>query len=123
MSYELLKMLHMTTALLLGAVFLLRGGLLLAGSTWQQKTPIRILPHILSAVLIVAGIMLTKAMGGVPSWVWLKFALLFAFLIISGITFKRINGKLKQSLWLLVALLAYTAAMMVAFTKTIPAIL
>lgn len=123
MSYELLKMLHMTTALLLGAVFLLRGGLLLAGSAWQQKTPIRILPHILSAVLIVAGIMLTKMMGGVPSWVWLKFALLFAFLIISGVTFKRINGKLQQSLWLLVALLAYTAAMMVAVTKTIPSIM
>jgi uncharacterized membrane protein SirB2 len=120
MSYELIKMLHMTMALLLGAVFLLRGGLLLAGSTWQQKTPIRILPHIISAVLIVAGIMLTKAMGGVPSWVWLKFGLLFVFLILSGITFKRITGTLKQSVWLLAALLAYTAAMVVAFTKTIP---
>ncbi len=120
MSYELLKMLHMTMAALLGLVFLVRAGLLLTGSALQQKTPLRILPHILSAVLIVAGIMLTKSIGGVPDWVWLKFGLLFAFLIISGITFKRINGVAKQSLWLLVAFLAYTAAMVVAVTKTIP---
>jgi uncharacterized membrane protein SirB2 len=120
MSYEFLKTLHMSMATLLGLQFIVRSILLLSGSSLQQKVWLRIMPHLLSTVLIIAGIMLTVKMGGVPAWVWLKFALLFVFLIASGVAFKRVGSKVLTCVWLSAALLAYVAAMVLAVVKSLP---
>lgn len=124
MSYLMLKHLHMTAALLLGLLFVIRGGLLMAGSRHVNVLPLRILPHVLALVVVVFGILLTKAMGGVPGWVWLKLGLLLAYMALSGIGFKRagIDGKTSGVArgCLLAAALAYTAALIIAFHHGLP---
>lgn len=124
MSYLMLKHLHMTAALLLGLLFVIRAGLLMAGSRHRDRLPLRILPHVLALVVVVCGILLTKALGGVPGWIWLKLVLLLVFMVLSGIGFKRvgINGETSGTVrgCLLAAALAYTAALIIAFHHGLP---
>ena len=90
--YLLLRHVHIGCAILTIALFVLRGGLMLAESTWQRNVVLRYLPHVVDTVLLTSALMLTTVIHQYPfstGWVTMKVVLLVAYIVLGSIALKR----------------------------------
>jgi uncharacterized membrane protein SirB2 len=90
--YLLLRHAHIGCAILTIALFVLRGGLMLAESPWQRNVVLRYLPHFVDTVLLTTALMLTTAIHQYPfstGWVTMKVVLLVAYIVLGSIALKR----------------------------------
>ena len=90
--YLLLRHAHIGCAILTIALFVLRGGLMLAESPWQRNVVLRYLPHFVDTVLLTTALMLTTAIHQYPfstGWVTMKVVLLVAYIVFGSIALKR----------------------------------
>jgi len=90
--YLLLRHVHIGCAILTIALFVLRGGLMLAESTWQRNVVLRYLPHVVDTVLLTSALMLTTVIHQYPfstGWVTMKVVLLVVYIVLGSIALKR----------------------------------
>jgi uncharacterized membrane protein SirB2 len=90
--YLLLRHVHIGCAILTIALFVLRGGLMLAESTWQRSVVLRYLPHVVDTVLLTSALMLTTVIHQYPfstGWVTMKVVLLVVYILLGSIALKR----------------------------------
>ena len=90
--YLLLRHAHIGCAILTIALFVLRGGMMLAESAWQRNVVLRYLPHFVDTVLLTTALMLTTAIHQYPfstGWVTMKVVLLVAYIVLGSIALKR----------------------------------
>ncbi|MDE3009268.1 MAG: SirB2 family protein [Pseudomonadota bacterium] len=88
-----LKHLHMALAALSLLVYALRGVWMMRQSPIAGRRWVRVLPHVLYTLLIVAGAALATLTGQWGAlWIWLKLALLAAFIAIGTIAFSPRNS-------------------------------
>ena len=90
--YLLLRHVHIGCAILTIALFLLRGGLMLAESSWQRNVVLHYLPHVVDTVLLTSALMLTTVIHQYPfstGWVTMKVVLLVAYIVLGSIALKR----------------------------------
>ncbi len=90
--YLLLRHAHIGCAILTIALFVLRGGMMLAESPWQRNVVLRYLPHFVDTVLLTTALMLTTAIHQYPfstGWVTMKVVLLVAYIVLGSIALKR----------------------------------
>lgn len=90
--YLALRNVHITCAILTIALFLLRGGLMLADSPWQRNVVLRYLPHAVDTVLLTTALMLTTVIRQYPfavGWLTAKIVLLVAYIVLGSIALKR----------------------------------
>jgi uncharacterized membrane protein SirB2 len=90
--YLLLRHVHIGCASLTIALFVLRGGLMLAESPWQRNVVLRYLPHVVDTVLLTSALMLTTAIHQYPfstGWVTMKVVLLVVYIVLGSIALKR----------------------------------
>jgi len=90
--YLALRNVHITCAILTIALFLLRGGLMLADSPWQRNVVLRYLPHAVDTVLLTTALMLTTVVHQYPfavGWLTAKVVLLVAYIVFGSIALKR----------------------------------
>jgi uncharacterized membrane protein SirB2 len=90
--YLALRNVHITCAILTIALFLLRGGLMLADSPWQRNVVLRYLPHAVDTVLLTTALMLTTVIRQYPfavGWLTAKVVLLVAYIVLGSIALKR----------------------------------
>jgi uncharacterized membrane protein SirB2 len=90
--YLALRNVHITCAILTIALFLLRGGLMLADSPWQRNVVLRYLPHAVDTVLLTTALMLTTVIHQYPftvGWLTAKVVLLVAYIVFGSIALKR----------------------------------
>jgi uncharacterized membrane protein SirB2 len=90
--YLLLRHVHIGCAILTIALFVLRGGLMLAESSWQRNVVLRYLPHVVDTVLLTSALMLTTVIHQYPfstGWVTMKVVLLVAYIVLGSIALKR----------------------------------
>ena len=95
--YLLLRHAHIGCAILTIALFVLRGGLMLADSRWQRSIVLRYLPHAIDTVLLTTALMLTTVIHQYPfstGWVTMKVALLVVYIVLGSIALKR--GRTKR---------------------------
>jgi uncharacterized membrane protein SirB2 len=88
----LLRNVHITCAILTITLFVLRGGLMLADSSWQQNVVLRYLPHAVDTVLLTTALMLTTVIHQYPfavGWLTTKVVLLVAYIVLGSIALKR----------------------------------
>ena len=64
--YLALRNVHIACAILTITLFVLRGGLMLADSRWQQNVVLRYLPHAVDTVLLTTALMLTTVIQQFP---------------------------------------------------------
>ena len=98
MTYTFIKLLHTIAALATIAGFLLRGYWMLRESPLLQARMTKIAPHIVDALLLLAGIVMLSMLHLNPftqSWLLAKFAGLLVYIVLGTIAIKR--GKTKQS--------------------------
>ncbi len=90
--YETMKLLHIGTALLTIASFLLRGFWMMSGSALLHQKLTRVLPHIIDTVFLVSGIYLVVRIGaGVmgEAWMLFKVAGLIAYIVLAVVALRR----------------------------------
>jgi uncharacterized membrane protein SirB2 len=95
--YLLLRHAHIGCAILTIALFVLRGGLMLAESPRQGNVVLRYLPHVIDTVLLTTALMLATVIHQYPfsaGWVTMKVVLLVAYIVLGSIALK--HGRTKR---------------------------
>jgi uncharacterized membrane protein SirB2 len=90
--YLQLRHLHIGCAIVTIALFVLRGGLMLAESPLQRHVVLRYLPHLVDTVLLTTALILTTIIHQYPfstGWVTMKVVLLVIYIVLGSIALKR----------------------------------
>ncbi|HLR78326.1 MAG TPA: SirB2 family protein [Burkholderiaceae bacterium] len=95
MNYFAIKHVHVTAAVLSILFFVIRAYWSVSGSAALQNRVVRILPHIIDTILLVAGVTLAAMLGGTQPWILAKIVALVLYIVIGSIAIKR--GKTAQS--------------------------
>jgi uncharacterized membrane protein SirB2 len=107
---------HIGFAILSISLFIVRGGMMLAGSRWVQAPALRILPHAIDTLLLTTALMLTTVIHQYPfttGWLTMKVILLIAYIVLGSIAIKR--GRTRS-----MRIAAFIAALLtVAFLVTV----
>jgi uncharacterized membrane protein SirB2 len=117
--YLLLRHAHIGCAILTIALFVLRGGLMLSESPWQQNVVLRYLPHVVDTVLLTTALMLTTVIHQYPfssGWVTMKVVLLVVYIVLGSVALKRGPTKRIRAVALAAALL--TIGFLVTVART-----
>ncbi|MCB1648832.1 MAG: SirB2 family protein [Pseudomonadales bacterium] len=120
--YTLIKIIHMSCAMISVLGFLARGILKINESALVEKKLVKVLPHIIDTVLLVSAITLVVMSGQYPwvaPWVGAKIVALFVYIGLGVVVMR--TAKTRQARIIAFALALATAAyiFMVAGTKTI----
>jgi uncharacterized membrane protein SirB2 len=106
--YLLLRHAHIGCAILSIALFVVRGGLMLAESPWQRNAVLRYLPHVVDSMLLTTALMLTTVIHQYPfstGWVTMKVVLLVVYIVLGSNAMKRGRTKRIRTAALVAALL------------------
>lgn len=117
--YLLLKHIHLTFVVLSLLSFVLRGIWLFINSSMLGKKWVKILPHIISAILLASGITLAVHMGMSPGsqpWLMAKIIGLIVYIALGVAAFKVPNPNARKLLWI-GALAVFAYMLSVAITK------
>ena len=96
-TYLIIKIVHMTCAMLTTLGFALRGYWMVTESSLLQSKPAKILPHIIDTLLLLSAIVLVVMSRQYPfvvGWVTFKVILLVAYIVLGTMALKR--GKTRQ---------------------------
>lgn len=91
------------------ALFVLRGGLHLAGVDWRRARVLRVLPHGIDTVLLGAAIWLTIRLGQYPftqAWLTAKLLALVAYVLLGRQALRAGQPRLRSLAFLVAALAA-----------------
>jgi uncharacterized membrane protein SirB2 len=117
--YLPIKNVHIVAVLLSGALFFLRGLLLLNGRAWAMSAPLRYLSYSIDTVLLTAALMLaTMLPNGVfaNGWLTVKLGLLVAYVVLGSFALKRANTHKTRWICFIAALCVYAFMLSVART-------
>ncbi len=117
--YLALKHLHLTFVALSLLLFVLRGLWLSINSELLTKKWAKILPHVISSLLLLSGIALAVELGIAPGnnpWLIAKLIALVAYIGIGVAAFKVANRNHSRALWVS-ALLVFAYMISVAIAK------
>lgn len=120
MSYYALKHFHMSFAVVSGALFLVRGLWMLAGSARLQQRWVRVVPHIVDTLLLASAIGLAVWSGQYPfqaPWLTAKLIALVAYIGLGTVALKRGRTRQVRALAFAGALACFTYILAVAVTK------
>ena len=118
--YGLVKHIHLTAAGLSFLGFLLRGYWMLTGSGLLRKKPVKVLPHVVDTVLLVAAIYLVVASHQYPfvvNWITAKVLLLVVYIVAGTIALKRGRTKRKRVIAFLISVVSICAIFAIAMAK------
>lgn len=117
--YLALKHIHLTFVALSLLAFFVRGVWLFMNSSMLSKKWVKILPHIISTILLVSGITLAVHLGlspGSQPWLIAKIIGLVIYIGLGVATFKVPNPATRKILWVC-ALIVFAYIVSVAITK------
>jgi uncharacterized membrane protein SirB2 len=83
---------HIGFAILSVMLFTLRGGLMLAGSTWTNIAALRYTSYTIDTLLLTVALMLTNIIHQYPfatGWLTMKVVLLVVYVVLGSIALKR----------------------------------
>jgi uncharacterized membrane protein SirB2 len=106
--YSILKIIHISFAILSIAGFALRGFWMFRESTNLDRTAVRVAPHVIDTVFLITGIWLVVLLQlnlTEQSWLIAKFVALVLYIVLGAIALRR--GRTMQ-----IRTAAFTAALM-----------
>lgn len=117
--YLALKHIHLTFVFLSLLAFFVRGLWLFMNSSMLTKKWVKILPHIISTILLVSGIVLAVHLGMSPGsqpWLMAKIIGLIVYIGLGVAAFKVPNPTARKVLWV-IALVVFAYMVSVAMSK------
>jgi len=119
--YTTLKLVHMIAAILAISGFILRSFWMLSDSENLQRPLVRVLPHVIDTVFLLAGIGLIVTLHLpllLPGWLQIKIVALLAYIVLGTIALKRGKTKRVRLIAFILALLTFAYAVGVALNKS-----
>lgn len=109
MNYLLIKHLHVTAATLSILFFMVRAYWSVTENSLLQKKFVKIAPHVIDTVLLVAAILLAMLLGPAASqpWVLTKIVLLIVYVGVGTIAIKRGRTARSRAIAAVVAVLIF----------------
>lgn len=120
MSYIAVKHLHVTAVTLSFALFFLRGIWMMLESPLLQKRWVKVLPHVIDTLLLVAGItaaVMIRQSPFVADWLTAKVFGLIAYIILGTLALKRGRTRGRRIGFWFAALATFGYIVAVAFAK------
>ena len=109
--YPQIKAVHILCVLLSGALFALRGTLVLAGRNGAaQWAPVRYLSYSIDTTLLTAALMLLTILPGAlfaNGWLTTKMVLLVVYVVLATLALKRANNRRARAICFALALGTY----------------
>ena len=108
--YPQIKLAHVVFVLASGALFLIRGSLVLAGSRLGMAAPLRYLSYSIDTALLTAALMLWTILPGgmfANGWLTLKIGLLVVYVVLGSFALKRAQTRRARALCFIAALATY----------------
>jgi uncharacterized membrane protein SirB2 len=121
MSYFAIRDVHITCVILSISLFVLRGGLQLAGVDWRRWKPLRFLPHIVDTVLLGSAIWLACLLHQYPfvnTWLTAKFMALVAYVLLGRQTLRAGTRMLRRAVFFGAAMVTVGYIVGVALTHS-----
>lgn len=115
--YPQIKQAHVLFVLASGALFLLRGSLVLAGSRFGMAAPARWLSYAIDTALLTAALMLWTILPGgmfANGWLTMKIVLLVVYVVLGSFALKRASTRRGRALCFVAALATYAFLFSVA---------
>ncbi|WP_432464208.1 MULTISPECIES: SirB2 family protein [unclassified Agarivorans] len=119
--YSMAKHLHMTLATLSIIGFVFRWLLALKGSAMLNRRWLKVFPHLVDTLLLVAAIFLCIASQQYPlveNWLTVKVVLLVVYILLGVFALKRAPNQLIRILAGLAAIAVFAQLLVVAITKS-----
>jgi uncharacterized membrane protein SirB2 len=107
--YLEIKLVHVSSVLASGALFLLRGLAVQLGARWAMVAPLRYLSYAIDTVLLTAAMMLSTMLRMYPfvhSWLTAKVVLLVVYVVLGSFALKRGRTRVVRTVCWIAALLA-----------------
>ena len=120
--YQLIKHIHVTTAVLSLLGFALRGWWMVKESSLLQHKLVKILPHVNDTLLLTAAIFLSLMSGLYPfveGWLGAKVVLLIGYIVAGIFALKRGKTRHSRLIALLIALLCISMIFGLAIFKPV----
>jgi uncharacterized membrane protein SirB2 len=120
--YTIAKHVHQLAAVATLALFIARGGWMLAGSAMLSRKWVRITPHVVDTVLLVSALYLAITAWGwplAPHWITAKLVALVVYIGLGVIAIKRGRTKMARGLAFVAALVVFAYIVHTALTKTV----
>ena len=120
--YFVLKQLHSAAALASLGFFVLRGLLMLGDSAALRGRVLRIVPHVVDTLLLLAGIGLAYLLRQVPGaspWLTAKLVALVLYIVLGSVALKRGQTKQIRALAFVAALAVFAYIVGVAMNKNV----
>jgi len=108
--YLQIKAVHVATVLASGALFAVRGALVLAGVRWAMAAPLRYLSYSIDTVLLTAAMMMLTALKLNPfvlPWLVTKLVLLVVYVVLGSLALKRARSPRARALFYAAALATF----------------
>ena len=108
--YLSIKLLHIALVLASGALFMARGGGVLAGQAWPMQPLARRIGVLIDVALLSAGVTLWWLLSWHPvqhPWLGTKLALLLLYIVLGSLALKRAPRRGQRALCFAAALLVY----------------
>jgi len=120
MSYQLIKLIHLTAVSLSILGFLVRGLWMMLESSRLQQRWVRIIPHIVDTVLLISAIAMALKIHQYPfvhSWLTAKVIGLLVYIVAGMVALTYGKTKRQRLFAFFLALISFAYIMMVAMTK------
>jgi uncharacterized membrane protein SirB2 len=118
--YAGFKQLHMVLVYVSIAGFFLRGIWMMMESPWLQRKWVRVLPHIVDTLLLLAGVTLAIMISQYPgthAWLTAKIAGLIGYIVLGVFALREGRTRMSRGVFFLLALITYAWMISVARSK------
>lgn len=114
MNYFVIKHIHMTAAGLSILLFILRAFWSVTESPLLQKKLVKIVPHVIDTILLVAAVALAMMIGPYQPWILTKVLLLVVYIGLGTVAIKRGKTPRQRLIAAVLAVLVYVYILSVA---------
>ena len=114
MNYFVIKHIHMTAAGLSILLFILRAFWSVTESPLLQKKLVKIVPHVIDTILLVAAVALAMMIGPYQPWILTKVLLLVVYIGLGTVAIKRGKTPRQRLMASVLAVLVYVYILSVA---------
>ena len=117
----MIKLIHMSTAFISIALFLIRGFWVFNHSDMMNKKWVKIVPHVNDTILLVAAIFLTVGISQYPfthDWLTVKLIALIFYIVFGMFALKRAKERKNKVIFFILALMTFSYIVGVALTRS-----
>lgn len=115
--YPQIRQFHIFVALLSGALFAVRGALVLGGARWPMALPVKWLSYSIDTALLTAALMLLTILPGAMfanGWLTVKVTLIVVYVVLGVLTMRPARTRRTRALCYVLALLTFGAIYSIA---------